>query len=63
MHAGSSGVNAAFDVTDTLASVAKSAPGHLSVTLVPVAAQGEPPKEASGEPIVYKRIYIDRVAG
>ena len=63
MHAASSGVNAAFDVTDTLASVAKGAPGNLSVTLVPVAAQGEPPKEASGGPIVYKRIYIDRISG
>lgn len=63
MHAGPSGVNAAFDVTDTLAAVAKGSPGNLSVTIVPVAAAGEAPKEAAGGPIVYKRVYIDRIGG
>jgi polyphenol oxidase len=55
-------VNAAFDVTDALASVAKAAGGNLSVTLVPVTAGNEPPKStAANQPVTYKRIYIDRI--
>jgi polyphenol oxidase len=53
-------INAAFDITDTLANVAKGAGGNFSVTLVPVAAKGEAPKAAD---IAYKRIYIDRIGG
>jgi polyphenol oxidase len=54
-------VNAAFDVTDTLADVVKGAAGNLTVTLVPVVAGTEPPKAAGGQPVTYKRIYIDRI--
>jgi len=54
-------VNAAFDVTDTLASVVKGTAGNLTVTLVPVAAGNEPPKAAEHQSVSYKRIYIDRI--
>jgi polyphenol oxidase len=47
-------VNAAFDVTDVLAAVAKAAGPNLSVTLVPAAGS-----TATGA--TYKRIYIDQM--
>jgi polyphenol oxidase len=47
-------VNAAFDVTDVLGSVAKTAGPNLSVTLVPAAGS-----TATGA--TYKRIYIDQM--
>jgi polyphenol oxidase len=60
------GVNAAFDITEALARVAKAAGTNLSVTLVPVAAGGPqvtaPAAAAAGAAsATFKRIYIDRI--
>jgi polyphenol oxidase len=57
------GVNAAFDITEALARVAKAAGGNLSITLVPAAATGKQPTQvAVGTPgVTFKRIYIDRI--
>lgn len=56
-------VNAAFDITEALARVAKAAGGNLSITLVPAAAAGKQPTQvAVGAPgVTFKRIYIDRI--
>jgi polyphenol oxidase len=64
-----SGVNAAFDLTEPLARVAKAAGANLSITLVPAAAAGSQPTQAAvgatgtpGTPgVTFKRIYIDRI--
>jgi polyphenol oxidase len=49
--------NAAFDITEALAKVAKARANSLTVTLVPAAAEGVMPTAQGAS---FKKIYIDR---
>ncbi len=50
--------NAAFDITEALANVAKGLADSLTVTLVPAAAEGEEPAAQGAS---FKKIYVDRI--
>jgi polyphenol oxidase len=53
-----SSTNAAFEITEALAEVAKGRASSLTVTLVPAAAEGVIPESQGAS---FKKIYIDRL--